>query len=136
MHHEAASLAARFGKRRPDKVATTRSKLTNGRKLLFGIDGRSAVARRYRDIVRDLTTEAGGASGLAESSTVRQCAAIMLRAELLQSAIVAGEDVDNDILIRLSSEVRRLMASLRKQSQPRAHIPLRERLAAEAAEVT
>lgn len=95
-----------------------RSAVTNGKRLLAGVDGRSATARRFRDLIAELTIEAGGGEGLsaAQRSAIRQAAAILLRAEQVQADIVKGEPVDNDVLIRLSGEARRVLAGLRKRA--------------------
>ena len=118
------------------KSPRIRSAVSNGTRLLVGVDGRSALARRFRDLIAELTAEAGGREGLsaAECSAIRQAAAMMLRAEQVQAAIVKGEFVDNDELIRLSGEARRVLAALRKRADAKPHIPLRDRLAAEASE--
>ena len=49
------------------RAPTTRSRVTNGRQLLANIDGRSAEARRYRDIVMSFADDLGGAVGLTEA---------------------------------------------------------------------
>lgn len=117
-----------------DRPARARASVTNGTRLLAGVDGRSASARRFRDLVAELKAEYGGDRELtaAELGAIRQAAAMMLHAEQLQAAVVRGESVDSDTLIRLSGEARRLLASLRKRA-PEPHVPLRDRLAAEAA---
>jgi hypothetical protein len=92
--------------------------VTNGSVLLEGIDGRSAKARRYRDLVGELVSEHGGALSTPERALIRQAAALMLRAEELQAAIVRGEPVDEDKLIRLSSEARRVLSRLKRPPQP------------------
>jgi hypothetical protein len=110
---------------------TNRSKVTNGSKLLTGIDGRSATARRFRDLSADFAREHGGGSALspAELGMVRQAAAITLRAEQLQAAIVRGEPVLADELIRLSSEARRILSGLRRRHSQKAPPTLTEYLA-------
>lgn len=114
-----------------------RSAVTNGSKALAGVDGRSATARRYRDLIADFANELGGTNQLttAEQGLLRQAATLTLRAEQLAAAVVRGEAVDGDELIRLSGEARRILTSLRKRAgaSPTTHIPLRDQLAAEAA---
>jgi hypothetical protein len=113
---------------------TTRSKITNGSRLLYGIDGRSAAARRYRDLISDLIREHGGAKAMStvDLGLIRQAAAITLQAELLQARIVRGEVVSADELIRLSSEARRILSSLRKRVPPVRPPTLAEYLTARA----
>ena len=99
------------------KASRVRSAVSNGSKLLANVDGRSATARRYRDLISDLLREGGeGALSAAEFGLVRQAAAITLQAELLQARIVRGEAVSAGALIRLSSEARRILASLRERA--------------------
>ncbi len=114
MHADQATLA--------DRPPTTRSRITNGSRLLVGVDGRSAHARRYRDLIANISRDISGAGALlstAERGLIKQAATVFLRAEQLQAAIVRGEPVDDDQLIRLSGEVRRLLKA----------IPTRERAA-------
>jgi hypothetical protein len=60
-------------------------------------------------------------------------AALNLQVELMQQAIVRGDQIENDELIRLSSEVRRLLNALRRRSaQLQAAPTLRERIAVAA----
>jgi hypothetical protein len=110
----------------------TRSMVTNRSKLISGVDGRSSVARRFRDLIADCVRECGNvALSPAELGMVRQAAAIMLRGEQLQAAIVLGQPVLADELIRLSSEARRILSSLRRRhSQKAPTLSLREHLAA------
>jgi hypothetical protein len=91
---------------------TNRSAVTNGSKLLVGIDMRSPTARRYRDLVQAYTAEIGGDLSQAEMAMIKTAASLSLSAELMQARIVNGELVDSDDLIRLSSEVRRILDTL------------------------
>ena len=67
--------------------------------------------------------ELGGLESLseAERSLVRQAATITIRAEQLQSAIVRGELVDPDELIRLSNTARRILARIAPREAPEAN---------------
>jgi hypothetical protein len=42
------------------RAPTTRSRITNGKQMLAGIDGRSAEARRYRDLAMSFADDLGG----------------------------------------------------------------------------
>jgi len=95
-----------------------------------------ARRRRLNRLVRDLADDLGFERvTVAERAALFQLAALNLQVELIQQAIVRGEDIENDVLIRLSSEARRLLNALRRRQQqiaPRAP-SLREQLAREAA---
>ncbi|MHC2247840.1 hypothetical protein [Bradyrhizobium elkanii] len=79
-----------------------------------GVDNRLPQARRFRDLCKQFAEEAGGTNQLseAEKAQVRQAAMLTLRAEALQNAQVLGELVDGDEAIRLSSEIRRILAPI------------------------
>ena len=107
---------------------TNRSRITNGTRLLAGVDGRSATARRFRDLIVDLVAEVGDGLSTSEFGLIRQAAAMTLHAELLQASIVRGEAVSADELIRLSSEARRILASLRRRGPAKSRSGVAEYL--------
>jgi hypothetical protein len=119
---------------------TNRSAVTNGSKLLVGIDGRSPTARRFRDLVAAFEAEIGGNLTEVERGLVKQAAALTIRAEQLQADIVNGKPVDSDALIRISSTAKRILGAIgekaarRKQSEPTLEEYLDRRAAAEADE--
>jgi hypothetical protein len=108
---------------------TIRSAVTNDPLLLRGVDGRSMVARRYRDVAIALADDLGGQDKLSEPSKilVRQAAALTVQVEGLQSKIVAGEDVDLEQLTRLSNALSRMLHRLGlKKAKPMPASPLAE----------
>ena len=98
-----------------------RSKVTNGSRLLEGIDGRSPIARRFRDLVSSFAHDLGGMVQLSEAdrALVKQAASLTVLSEQLQAAIVRGEPVDPDSLIRLTNTARRTLAGIRRKEQPK-----------------
>ncbi|MBR1211113.1 hypothetical protein [Bradyrhizobium sp. JYMT SZCCT0180] len=88
--------------------------VTNKPWALPGVDNRLPQARRFRDLCKQFAEEAGGITALseAERAQVRQAALLTLRCEALQTAQVLGERVDGDEAIRLSSEIRRILAPI------------------------
>jgi hypothetical protein len=97
-----------------------------------------ASIRRFNDLVTKFTREGGREMLTGEREMVRQAAAIMLRAEQLQAGIVRGEVIDPDELIRLSSEARRVLRSIRAGGRALASpsppwSPLRARITTAAA---
>jgi hypothetical protein len=93
---------------------TIRSALTNDPLALRGVDGRSMVARRYRDVAIALADDLGGQDKLSEPSKIliKQAAAMTVQVEGLQSKIVSGEDVDIEQLTRLSNVLGRTLQRL------------------------
>jgi hypothetical protein len=61
---------------------SVRSKLANGSKLLPLTDGRSATARRFRDLYEEMTADLGGLSFLSEGQRQLCRRAALLSAEL------------------------------------------------------
>jgi hypothetical protein len=72
---------------------------------------RSALGRRFTFLVQSYSAELGGALGEPERTLVKQLAALQIKIEQMQAAIIGGTDVDADQIIRLSSEHRRLLAT-------------------------
>jgi hypothetical protein len=99
--------------------ATNRSAVSNRSRILDGVDGRSAGARRFRDICRSYEAEAGGQVSEVERDLIRQAAGLTLRAEQVQAAIVRGEDVDSDQLIRLASTAKRVLEAISSKAAKR-----------------
>src|SRR5215217_6914580 len=94
---------------------TNRSRVTNGTRLLEGVDGRSPTARRYKDLIDSFSADLGGAAVLTEAdrALVKQAASLTIRAEQLQASIIRGEPVDPDELIRLMNTARRTLAGIK-----------------------
>jgi hypothetical protein len=100
----------RFGQ----TVKARRSRVTNGRDILPGIDGRSAAARRYRDIAAAILIDQGGEDRCSESrkQLIRRFAAAAVLAELLEARLTNGERVDIAEHATLSSTLVRLAARI------------------------
>jgi hypothetical protein len=77
------------------------------------LDGRSALARRYKGLVAHYAQILGDENpGEADSSLIRRCAAQALRLEELDIERMAGRPIDEDVYVRLSGELRRGEATL------------------------
>jgi hypothetical protein len=79
--------------RRPSKQ---RSRVSNDTSLLAGIDQRSAVARRYKDITQAILIDQGGVDQCSESrlQLVRRFAAAAVLAEQMESRLANGEQIN------------------------------------------
>ena len=87
------------------RTAVARSRVTNGAELLPGIDCRSPVARRYRDLVSAILVDRGGGDYCSESrrQLIRRFAAAACFAEQLEARLVNGEQIDIQQHATLSS---------------------------------
>jgi hypothetical protein len=99
--------------------ASSRSKVSNGSRLLQNVDGRSSSARRFRDLVRAYEAEVAGNLTEVDRGLIRQAAALTFKAEALQSDLVNGLPVDGDQLIRLTGTAKRILSALREKASKR-----------------
>jgi hypothetical protein len=76
--------------------AQARSRLSNGREVLPRVDGRSLVARRYRDIMCAVASDQGGAERLSEArlQLIRRFSAASVLAEQIEGRLARGEKID------------------------------------------
>ena len=87
-----------------------RSRVTNGRDVLPDIDGRSVIARRYRDIVNAILVDQGGVDQCSESrkQLIRRFAAAAVIAEQMESRLANGEQIDIAEHAQLASTLVRI----------------------------
>jgi hypothetical protein len=104
--------------------AKQRSAVSNGSRLLVGIDGRNAWVRRCKDILREHLVDLGGAdnASAAERSIVRRAAVLTTELEHLEARFaLAGEASadDLDIYQRVANSLRRLLEAVGLQRRAR-----------------
>ena len=87
-----------------------RSRVTNGADVLPDVDGRSAVARRFRDIATAIAIDQGGADSLSEArlQLIRRFAASAVLAEQVEARLARGEEIDLAEHAQLCSNLVRL----------------------------
>jgi hypothetical protein len=94
------------------RTATARSKMTNGTRgmVLPGIDQRSAVARRFRDVMCAVVADSGGIERLSEAriQLIRRFSALVVQAETMEGAFAEGSAFDFEAHARISSTLVRL----------------------------
>jgi len=95
--------------------ATSRSRITNG--ALIDGDGRSAWARRMRDLIALHLSDLGGEDNVseAEKSIVRRVATLTVELERMESAFAeAGEALPEqlDLYQRTAGNLRRLLETV------------------------
>ncbi len=96
-----------------------RSRTSNGKVLVEGVDGRGASARRFRDLIADLSRDLGGDLGQAETLQVRTVASLIVHAERLTADMLNGKPVESEELTRVSNSAARLLTSLRAKRAAR-----------------
>jgi hypothetical protein len=95
------------------------SKVTNGRKLLRGVDLRTEAGRRYRDLCV-CYRQGLGELDERQMSLIRTAAGIGVKLEQLQAAIVNGEPIDTRILVRLANSQARALRVLGEMKTAKA----------------
>jgi hypothetical protein len=103
-----------------------RSRITNGTKLLPGVDGRKPWVRRCKDVIAAHIGDLGGAdnTSAAEKSIIRRAAVLTTELERFEvkfatAGQASGEDLD--LYGRVASNLRRLLEGL--QRRPRVITP-------------
>lgn len=87
--------------------------------MLSGVDGNSAQARRYRDLVEGLTAEIGEDLGEMAGLQVRNAAALQLHVEDLTARLARGEVIGSDDLTRAANAASRAISGLRRRKAER-----------------
>src|SRR5262245_1386274 len=87
-----------------------RSRLTNNKDLLPGVDGRSVIYRRFRDIASQVAIDQGGLDQLSEArlQLVRRFSATCVLAEQLEAELANGQEIDVERHALLCSTLTRL----------------------------
>ena len=78
------------------------------------IDGRTLLARRFRELTAAYTSDLGGDLSEAENQLVRRAATLSMRAELAETKLAAQQfdDLDFDEFLSLCNVLRRLLVTL------------------------
>jgi hypothetical protein len=97
---------------------TARSRVTNGKTLIAGIDGRSTWVRRCRDLISLHVADKGGEGAVseAERAIIRRAAVLITELELMESKFAAAGGAPDiaslDAYQRASNSLRRMLESI------------------------
>ena len=96
------------------RSAVVRSKVTNDSTLLAGVDGRSAIARRYRDVVDAIISDLGGDDVISEGQRqlARRAAALSVQCEQIEAIMANGGPIDANDYVRLVNALNRTFGSI------------------------
>ena len=94
-----------------------RSALTNGRRLLAGVDGRNPWICRCKDVIRAHLVDLGGEdnASAAERSIIRRCAVLTTELERLEVRFALANEAnpeDLDLYQRVANSLRRLLEAV------------------------
>lgn len=136
MISEACRNAAAKNRAQPGDKKFGRSRLSNGRELLPGIDGRSAWVRRCKDLIADHVQDLGGLENVSvpERSIVRRAAVLTTELERLEVKFAeadAASPEQLDLYQRTANSLRRLLESVGLERRARDVSPTLDQIASE-----
>src|ERR1700733_98422 len=101
------------------------SAVSNGHRILPDIDGRSMIARRYRDIASQIVSDQGGSDLCSESrlQLIRRFAAASVLAEELEAKLARGEQIDVSEHALLCSTLTRLASRIGVERRSKDETP-------------
>jgi hypothetical protein len=116
-----SALNSSAGRAVVERRSKLRSRIGNGKDLLPDIDGRSAMARRFKDITGAVLADQGGADQCSESrlQLVRRFAAAAVLAEQMESRIANGEQINIAEHAQLCSTLVRIAQRIGLNRVPR-----------------
>jgi hypothetical protein len=85
-----------------------RSRVTNGSDILPDVDGRSFIARRFRDISEAVAREQSGELSEVRLQLIRRFSAAAVLAEMMEARLARGEQIDVGEHSQLSSTMVRI----------------------------
>ena len=99
--------------------------MSNGHDVLPSVDGRSLLARRYRDIANQVAVDAGGADCLSEAKLqlIRRFSAVACLAEAMESKLAQGKQIDITEHSLLCSTMTRLAQRIGVERVPKNVAP-------------
>lgn len=97
-----------------DRKTHGRSRLSNNAEALIGVDMRTMIGRRYKDLVRAIISDQGGQDRLAEAriQLIRRFAGIGCLAEAAEARMALGQSFDVGEYIALASTMSRIAARI------------------------
>ncbi len=101
------------GRKNGVRKSAARSRVTNARDVLPGIDNRTMIARRYYDIQSAIVTEQGS-DQITETrlQLIRRFSAAAVMAEVMEAKLANGEEIDINEHALLSSTMVRIGARI------------------------
>lgn len=120
------AIGAAFDERR--RMRSGKTAVTNGNKLLFGVDGRSFWARRCSELLSEHLSDLPDASA-AERSIIRRAAVLSVELERMERAFALTSDDKPpsadaiDLYQRTANSLRRMLEAVGLQRRSRDVTP-------------
>lgn len=96
-----------------DTKQYARSAVANGSRLFVQeLDGRTALARRYRDLVGEFTRDMGGDPSEAMKQLIRRAAAMSVWCEAQEVRLANGDDIEIGPLTTAANSLRRILQDI------------------------
>ncbi|WP_336424376.1 hypothetical protein [Roseovarius sp. D0-M9] len=89
-----------------------RTRRGTGAVVLAGVDGRSMMARRFREITTGIETDLGGDLTEAQRQLLARAATLACWCEERETELASGADFDAAEYATISNALRRLLADL------------------------
>ena len=99
-----------------------RSRVGNGSALfLDGADGRSLIARRFKDILSEIVSDLGGTEIISEGQRqlARRAATLSTEAETMEATLAGGGELDLDRYVVLTNALNRTFSNLGLRRRPK-----------------
>lgn len=112
--------------KRTSIVLNNRSRVTNGAAVFpRGLDGRTAEARRFKDVLADLVEHLGGTDWASEPQKhlARRAAALIVSCERAEKSLATGDEFDVAEYTTAANSLRRLLTDLGLERKPRDVTP-------------
>jgi hypothetical protein len=115
-------------KKSPDYAARkkeAKSRVSNGQEILPNVDGRTLIARRYRDIAAAMVSDSGGEDHCSETriQLIRRFSAAAVLAEAMEAELANGKQIDLNEHALLSSTLVRIASRLGINRLPKNVVP-------------
>jgi hypothetical protein len=99
-----------------------RTRVANGSIILNGVDGRSLIARRFKELAAAIALDlAGELDELTEAQRqlIRTASGLIVLREDLDTKIANGEQVDVAEYVHISNGLRRVLATIGLERRPK-----------------
>ena len=104
----------------PPQFATRKG---TGSAILIGVDGRSHMARRFREIVHSIESDLGGGLTEAQRHLVARSATLAIWCEARESELAAGGEFDASAYATIANALRRMLSDLGLERRARDITP-------------